>query len=72
MAAPPRWRVAAMRADKRLYVVIVDAARDWSASPPRCASSPATPLLRLPDWEVLPYDLFSPHGYRFGAAEDTL
>src|SRR4029077_4880810 len=23
--------------------------------------SGALPLLRLPDWEVLPYDLFSPH-----------
>ncbi len=53
----------AMRADKRLYVVIVDAARELErlTAEVRFFAGEALALLRLPDWEVLPYDLFSPH-----------
>jgi transcription-repair coupling factor (superfamily II helicase) len=53
----------ATRADKRLYVVIVDAARDLArlTAELRFFASETLPLLTLPDWEVLPYDLFSPH-----------
>src|SRR5450432_2183642 len=53
----------AMRADKRLYVVIVDAARDLErlTAEVRFFAGDSLALLRLPDWEVLPYDLFSPH-----------
>ncbi len=53
----------ATRADRRLYVVIADAARelDRLTAEVRFFAGPSLPLLRLPDWEVLPYDLFSPH-----------
>src|SRR3984957_5848662 len=53
----------ATRADRRLYVVIADAARelDRLTAEVRFFAGAALPLLRLPDWEVLPYDLFSPH-----------
>jgi transcription-repair coupling factor (superfamily II helicase) len=53
----------AMRADRRLYLVIVDAARELErlTAELRFFAAAALPLLRLPDWEVLPYDLFSPH-----------
>jgi transcription-repair coupling factor (superfamily II helicase) len=53
----------AMRADRRLYVVIVDAARELErlTAEVRFFAGDSVPLLRLPDWEVLPYDLFSPH-----------
>src|SRR4030088_2044755 len=53
----------AMRADRRLYVVIVDGAREPErlTAELRFFAAQALPLLRLPDWEVLPYDLFSPH-----------
>jgi transcription-repair coupling factor (superfamily II helicase) len=53
----------AMRSDKRLYVVIADAARelDRLTAEVRFFAGPSLALLRLPDWEVLPYDLFSPH-----------
>src|ERR1700730_16371031 len=53
----------ATRADRRLYVVIVDAARELErlTAELRFFAAQALPLLRLPDWEVLPYDLFSPH-----------
>src|SRR4029077_17442623 len=53
----------AARADRRLYVVIVDAARELERlrAELRFFAGEALPLLRLPDWEVLPYDLFSPH-----------
>src|ERR1700724_1681040 len=53
----------AMRAERRLYVVIVDAARELErlTAELRFFAGEALPLLRLPDWEVLPYDLFSPH-----------
>jgi transcription-repair coupling factor (superfamily II helicase) len=53
----------ATRADRRLYVVIVDAARELErlTAELRFFAAQSLPLLRLPDWEVLPYDLFSPH-----------
>ena len=53
----------ATRADRRLYVVIADAARelDRLTAEVRFFAGAALPLLRLPDWEGLPYDLFSPH-----------
>ena len=53
----------ATRADRRLYVVIVDAARELErlTAELRFFAGEELALLRLPDWEVLPYELFSPH-----------
>jgi transcription-repair coupling factor (superfamily II helicase) len=53
----------AARADHRLYVLVVDGARELErlSAELRFFASGALALLRLPDWEVLPYDLFSPH-----------
>ncbi|HLJ38202.1 MAG TPA: transcription-repair coupling factor [Steroidobacteraceae bacterium] len=53
----------ALRADARLYVVITDGARELErlTAELRFFAGEALALLRLPDWEVLPYDLFSPH-----------
>ncbi|HEX4387165.1 MAG TPA: transcription-repair coupling factor [Steroidobacteraceae bacterium] len=53
----------AMRADRRLYVVIADDARalERLSAEVRFFAGEDVPLVRLPDWEVLPYDLFSPH-----------
>ena len=53
----------ATRADRRLYVLIADGARELErlTAELRFFAGAALPLLRLPDWEVLPYDLFSPH-----------
>jgi len=53
----------ALRADARLYVVIADGARELErlSAALRFFADRAFSLLRLPDWEVLPYDLFSPH-----------
>jgi transcription-repair coupling factor (superfamily II helicase) len=53
----------AMRGDQRLYVVIVDGARDLErlSAELRFFAGDAITLLTFPDWEVLPYDLFSPH-----------
>jgi len=53
----------ATRGDQRLYVVITDAARELErlTSELRFFAGDRLPLLTLPDWEVLPYDLFSPH-----------
>src|SRR5256885_2164414 len=53
----------ATRADRRLYVVIADGARELErlTAELRFFAAQALPLLRLPDWEVLPYELFSPH-----------
>jgi transcription-repair coupling factor (superfamily II helicase) len=51
-----------LRADTRLYVVIADAARQLERlSAELRFFGHALPLLQLPDWEVLPYDQFSPH-----------
>jgi transcription-repair coupling factor (superfamily II helicase) len=53
----------AMGADRRLYVVIADDARSLErlSAEVRFFAGEQVPLVRLPDWEVLPYDLFSPH-----------
>jgi transcription-repair coupling factor (superfamily II helicase) len=53
----------ATRGDQRLYVVIADAARELErlTAELRFFTGDRLPLLTLPDWEVLPYDLFSPH-----------
>src|SRR6201984_1141706 len=53
----------AARADRRLYVLIADGARELERLSAELSffTSGTLPLLRLPDWEVLPYDLFSPH-----------
>ncbi|HZQ34808.1 MAG TPA: CarD family transcriptional regulator, partial [Dehalococcoidia bacterium] len=53
----------ATHSDQRLYVVVADDARGLerlSAELQFFAGERLT-LLTLPDWEVLPYDLFSPH-----------
>src|SRR5215470_3478621 len=52
-----------LAADARLYVVIADAARELErfSAALRFFAGHGLALLRLPDWEVLPYDLFSPH-----------
>ena len=51
------------RTEARLYVLIADGARELEqlTAELRFFTSGTLPLLRLPDWEVLPYDLFSPH-----------
>ena len=53
----------AAQADRRLYVLIAAGARELErlSAELRFFTASALPLLRLPDWEVLPYDLFSPH-----------
>jgi transcription-repair coupling factor (superfamily II helicase) len=53
----------ATRSDQRLYVVVADDARELErlSSELRFFAGERLPLLTLPDWEVLPYDLFSPH-----------
>jgi transcription-repair coupling factor (superfamily II helicase) len=53
----------ATRSDQRLYVVVADAARelDRLAAELRFFAGERLTLLAFPDWEVLPYDLFSPH-----------
>ena len=46
-----------------MYVVVADAARelDRLAAELRFFAGERLTLLTFPDWEVLPYDLFSPH-----------
>ena len=53
----------ATRSDQKLYVVVVDAAREVErlAAELRFFAGERLTLLAFPDWEVLPYDLFSPH-----------
>jgi transcription-repair coupling factor (superfamily II helicase) len=53
----------AVSVDRRLYVLIADGARELErlTAELRFFACGSLPLLRLPDWEVLPYDLFSPH-----------
>jgi len=53
----------ATRSDQRLYVVVADDARELErlTSELQFFAGERLPLLTLPDWEVLPYDLFSPH-----------
>ncbi|MBV9698369.1 MAG: transcription-repair coupling factor, partial [Gammaproteobacteria bacterium] len=49
--------------DPRLYVLIANGARELErfSAELHFFSAGRLPLLRLPDWEILPYDLFSPH-----------
>ncbi len=53
----------AARSDPRPYVLIADSACELErlSAELRFFAGAELPLLRLPDWEVLPYDLFSPH-----------
>ena len=53
----------ATRSDQRLYVVVADDARELErlSSELQFFAGERLSLLTLPDWEVLPYDLFSPH-----------
>jgi transcription-repair coupling factor (superfamily II helicase) len=53
----------AARSDERLYVVIAADARELErrSSELRFFAGERLALFTLPDWEVLPYDLFSPH-----------
>jgi transcription-repair coupling factor (superfamily II helicase) len=46
-----------------LYVIVADGARELErlSAELRFYGSDAANLLTFPDWEVLPYDLFSPH-----------
>ncbi|MGB8327100.1 MAG: transcription-repair coupling factor [Steroidobacteraceae bacterium] len=47
----------------RLHVVLLPGARELDRLAAELAffAPPALPVLRFPDWEILPYDLFSPH-----------
>jgi transcription-repair coupling factor (superfamily II helicase) len=62
-SAPALALAEATHSDQRLYVVVAAAARelDRLAAELRFFASERLTLLALPDWEVLPYDLFSPH-----------
>ncbi|MGB6486025.1 MAG: transcription-repair coupling factor [Steroidobacteraceae bacterium] len=62
-SAPALALAEATHGDQRLYVVVADAARelDRLAAELRFFAGERLPLLAFPDWEVLPYDLFSPH-----------
>ncbi|HEY8510251.1 MAG TPA: hypothetical protein VIL32_17985, partial [Steroidobacteraceae bacterium] len=62
-SAPALALAEAMRADQRLYVVIVEGARalERLSAELRFFAGESLPQLAFPDWEVLPYDLFSPH-----------
>jgi transcription-repair coupling factor (superfamily II helicase) len=53
----------AARSDERLYVIIAADARELErrSAELRFFAGASLSLLTLPDWEVLPYDLFSPH-----------
>ncbi|MBK7249947.1 MAG: transcription-repair coupling factor [Gammaproteobacteria bacterium] len=53
----------AAAATDRTHVVVVPGARELDRLSAELAfyADPALPVLRLPDWEVLPYDVFSPH-----------
>ena len=62
-SAPALALAEATHSDQRLYVVVADAARelDRLAAEVRFFAGERLTLLAFPDWEVLPYDLFSPH-----------
>jgi transcription-repair coupling factor (superfamily II helicase) len=53
----------AARSDERLYVIIAADARELErrSAELRFFAGSRLALFTLPDWEVLPYDLFSPH-----------
>ena len=52
-----------MQRDRRLFVVVASDARELErlGAELRFFAGPDMPIFPLPDWEVLPYDLFSPH-----------
>jgi transcription-repair coupling factor (superfamily II helicase) len=62
-SAPALALAEAAAADSRLYLVIAADARslDELARELSFFCAGGVPLLQLPDWEILPYDLFSPH-----------
>jgi transcription-repair coupling factor (superfamily II helicase) len=62
-SAPALALAEAAHGDNRLYVVLATSARDLDrlAAEIGFYAAPSTPILRFPDWEVLPYDVFSPH-----------
>ncbi len=62
-SAPALALAEATQSDQRLYVVVADAARelDRLAAELRFFAGEPLTLLAFPDWEVLPYELFSPH-----------
>ncbi|MGH8288637.1 MAG: transcription-repair coupling factor [Steroidobacteraceae bacterium] len=62
-SAPALALAEATHSDQRLYVVVAAAARelDRLAAELHFFAGERLTLLALPDWEVLPYDLFSPH-----------
>ncbi len=53
----------ATHSDQRLYVLVTEDARETErlSAELQFFAGEQLPLLTLPDWEVLPYDLFSPH-----------
>jgi hypothetical protein len=53
----------AVAADARAWIVIAPDARELErqAAELRFFGGPGLEILTLPDWEVLPYDLYSPH-----------
>ena len=75
-AAEPRWRwhgvhgsaralllAEAVGRDTRPWVFVAADVRELErlAAELRFFGGAALPILTLPDWEVLPYDIFSPH-----------
>ncbi|HVY83203.1 MAG TPA: transcription-repair coupling factor [Steroidobacteraceae bacterium] len=62
-SAPALAIAEAMRSDSRLYVIVADGARELErlSAELRFYAGDSLSLLTFPDWEVLPYDLFSPH-----------
>ena len=55
-----------MHNDSRLYVIVTSGAREMERLAGEIAffqgeKRGGQTLLPLPDWEILPYDLFSPH-----------
>ncbi|HEV7138957.1 MAG TPA: transcription-repair coupling factor [Steroidobacteraceae bacterium] len=62
-SAPALALAEATHSDQRLYVIVADAARelDRLAAELHFFAGERLTLLAFPDWEVLPYDLFSPH-----------
>ncbi len=62
-SAPALALAEATYSDQRLFVVVADDARDLErlSAELQFFAGERLSLLTLPDWEVLPYDLFSPH-----------
>ncbi|MGH8285949.1 MAG: CarD family transcriptional regulator, partial [Steroidobacteraceae bacterium] len=62
-SAPALALAEALQRDERLFVIVAPDARELErfAAELRFFAGPHVPVFPLPDWEVLPYDLFSPH-----------